>query len=168
VPVTLGEMPKAACTPAFSQALIHRCAGSRPLFVGSFNRLGTILAGDATAFFDRSDAAASSHTRFDHDRARRGAGQQSSCRPAPDAADEDRSARLEINDRLVQGRLALAVEVRVRLVEHDKERVAIQGASERDALPLPPDKSYRLRQFSRHGRMEAGESVVRPGSNGDH
>jgi hypothetical protein len=66
---------------------------------------------------------------------------------------------------LVQGRLALAVEVRVRLVEHDKERVA---ASERDALPLPPDKSYRLRQFSRHGRMEAAESVVRPGSNGDH
>jgi hypothetical protein len=49
----------------------------------------------------------------------------------------DRSARLEINDRLVQGRLTLAVEVCVRLVEDDKERVAIQGACERDALPLP-------------------------------
>jgi len=48
----------------------------------------------------------------------------------------DRSARLEIDDRLVQGRLALAVEVRVRLVEEDKKGVAIQGACERDALPL--------------------------------
>src|SRR5262249_56109741 len=43
----------------------------------------------------------------------------------------DRSARLEIDDRLVQGRLALAVEVRVRLLQHDKEPVPIQA-------PLPP------------------------------
>src|SRR5262249_60181563 len=55
----------------------------------------------------------------------------------------DRSARLEIDDRLVQGRLALAVEVRVRLVEDDKERVGIQGACERDQVPRAPARALR-------------------------
>src|SRR6516164_612204 len=70
-----------------------------------------------------------------------GAGRKRRVLLAGDDQHNDRSARLEIDDRLVQGRLALAVEVRVRLVEDDKERVAIQGACERDALPLPPPDS---------------------------
>ena len=46
------------------------------------------------------------------------------------------SARANPQDRLSQSFLAFGVEVRVRLVEHDQERVAVERASERDALCL--------------------------------
>ena len=39
-------------------------------------------------------------------------------------------------DRLGQGFVTLGVEIGVRLVEHDQERVAIERARQRDPLPL--------------------------------
>jgi hypothetical protein len=43
--------------------------------------------------------------------------------------------RLEIEDGLVQCRVALVVEVGVRLVEHEQERVAVQRLGKRDPKP---------------------------------
>src|SRR5689334_1092781 len=51
--------------------------------------------------------------------------------------DDDRAAVLRGRNRLMERRLALVVEVRVRLVEYDQERIAIESARQRDALPLP-------------------------------
>ena len=56
-------------------------------------------------------------------------------RPVRDQHD-DGAARLEVGDGLAQGQLALVVEIGVRLVEHDQERVAIERARQRDALAL--------------------------------
>ncbi len=49
----------------------------------------------------------------------------------------DGAARLHVEDRPLQRRLALAVEVGVGLIEDDQERLAVDGARERDALALP-------------------------------
>src|SRR6185503_13518533 len=54
--------------------------------------------------------------------------------------DDDRAARLEITQRILQRYLALGVEIGGRLVEHDEEWIAVECASERDALPLPARK----------------------------
>jgi hypothetical protein len=50
--------------------------------------------------------------------------------------DDDGAPRFDAGDRLQQGRLTFAVEIGVRFVEHNEERVAIQGTRQRDALPL--------------------------------
>ena len=50
--------------------------------------------------------------------------------------DNDRAARLELAQRILQGGFALAVEIGVGLVEHDQERIAVERARERDALAL--------------------------------
>ena len=50
--------------------------------------------------------------------------------------DNDGAPRFDASDRLKQSRFALIVEVGVRFVEDDQEWIAIQGASQRNALPL--------------------------------
>ena len=50
--------------------------------------------------------------------------------------DHGDAARLEIRERCEECGLAGDVEVRVRLIEHDDSRIAIQRARERDALAL--------------------------------
>src|SRR5215208_6848028 len=51
--------------------------------------------------------------------------------------DDDLSARPRGRDRGGQRLLALGIEVRVRLVEHDQERIAVERAGKCDALALP-------------------------------
>ena len=50
--------------------------------------------------------------------------------------DDDAAALPHREDGLVQGLVAGAVEAGIGLVEHDQERVAVEGAGERDALAL--------------------------------
>ena len=50
---------------------------------------------------------------------------------------DDGSPRFEIYQRLAQCQLALVIEIRVRLVEHNEERIAVQRARQRHALLLP-------------------------------
>ena len=50
--------------------------------------------------------------------------------------DDDAAARAHAEDGAGQRLLALAVEIGVRLVEHDQERVAVERAGQRDALAL--------------------------------
>ena len=50
--------------------------------------------------------------------------------------DRDAAARAHTADRTGQRLARRRVEVRVRLVEHDQERVAVEGAGQRDALAL--------------------------------
>ena len=50
--------------------------------------------------------------------------------------DDDAAAGPDTQDGLREGLLALAVEIRIRLVQHDQERIAIERAGQRDALPL--------------------------------
>ena len=46
------------------------------------------------------------------------------------------AARLQVGERVEQRDVAFVVEIRVRLVEHDEARIAVQRARERDALAL--------------------------------
>src|SRR5215207_5647339 len=50
---------------------------------------------------------------------------------------DDAAAGARAQDRLGQRLLSLGVEVGVRLVKHEQERVAVERARKRDALPLP-------------------------------
>ena len=50
--------------------------------------------------------------------------------------DDDAAALPHREDGLVQGLVAGAVEAGIGLVEHDQERVAVEGAGKRDALAL--------------------------------
>jgi len=48
--------------------------------------------------------------------------------------DDDRPLCAQLSDRLGQRHLAGTIHVRVRFIEHDQERGAIYGTSQRDAL----------------------------------
>src|SRR5437667_10183378 len=55
--------------------------------------------------------------------------------------DHDGTARLEVDNRLLQCNYALIIEVGVRLIENDEEGIAVESARQRDALSLPAGKS---------------------------
>ena len=59
--------------------------------------------------------------------------------------DDDAAVGLDLADRVHQRLAALAVEVRVRLVEHHERRVAVERAGERDALALAAGEPRRRR-----------------------
>ena len=50
--------------------------------------------------------------------------------------DDDAAARATREDRLGQGFVAFGIEIGIRLVEHDQERIAVERARQRDALRL--------------------------------
>ena len=50
--------------------------------------------------------------------------------------DDDAVARAHAENRARQCFLAFGIEIRIRLVEHDQERIAIKRARKRDALRL--------------------------------
>ena len=77
------------------------------------------------------------------------------------------AARLEVDDGLAQGDLALGVEIGIRLVEHDQEGIAIQGARQRDALALTTRE--RFPTFADRGVVAVGQpenQLVRAGGLG--
>ncbi len=57
------------------------------------------------------------------------------CRAVGDQ-DNNGPARLGVPDRLEQGCFPVAVEIGVRLVEHDQKRIAVQCPSQRHPLAL--------------------------------
>ena len=62
-----------------------------------------------------------------------------SCERARPVGDHhgDATSRLDADDGLGKGGFAFGVEVRVRLVEDDEERIAVERAGQADALALP-------------------------------
>src|SRR3954447_4468096 len=50
--------------------------------------------------------------------------------------DDDGSPRARSHDRLRQSLVAVGIEVRIRLIEDDQERIAVERARKRNALAL--------------------------------
>src|SRR5206468_5499993 len=68
--------------------------------------------------------------------------------------------------RRLQGRLAVAVEAGVGLVEHDEPRIAEHGAGEADALALPAgEREARGTDRGLVAARQAEDRLVRTGEN---